>query len=34
MTTPEHYSQSSKTGKAYLELDEVARLELWKEDKP
>jgi integrase/recombinase XerD len=27
MPTPEHYSQSSKTGKAYLELDEVARLE-------
>lgn len=27
MTTPEHYSRSSKTGKAYLELDEVARLE-------
>jgi integrase/recombinase XerD len=27
MTTPKHYSRSSKTGKAYLELDEVARLE-------
>ena len=27
MTTPEHYPRSSKTGKAYLELDEVARLE-------
>jgi len=27
MTTPEHYSRSSKTGKAYLEFDEIARLE-------
>ncbi len=27
MTTPKHYSRSSKTGKAYLELDDVARLE-------
>jgi integrase/recombinase XerD len=27
MTTLEHYSRSSKTGKAYLELDEVACLE-------
>lgn len=27
MTTPEHYPRSTKTGKAYLELDEVARLE-------
>lgn len=27
MTTPERYSRSSKTGKAYLDLDEVARLE-------
>jgi len=27
MTTPEHYPRSNKTGKAYLDLDEVARLE-------
>ncbi|MBM4462359.1 MAG: integrase [Chloroflexi bacterium] len=27
MATPEHYSQSRKTSKVYLELDEVARLE-------
>jgi integrase/recombinase XerD len=27
MTTPEYYSRSRKTGKAYLEFDEIARLE-------